>query len=360
MKPWIKSKIPTVYLLLILSVGLLGLISVEYSKERSYYGAVSKQIEAAEHMAASLGLLKEKRLSMGIPIDDQLDPNQTGIIGDVFTELTTSLGNLEAKRTSTNPEFAALLVRYFQELGLKEGDVVAIGASGSFPGLILATLCATKALDLEPLIIYSIGSSMYGANIPQFTFIQMLDVLRDAKLLPYELLAVSLGGDLDLAQGPLLDGAEDIFRTLAENAAAPFIEEPTISASIRRRQEFYEEAGGGRKISCFVNIGGASPNYGTTAASLHFPNGLVLEPPPGPNDSEVGLIYEYSRAGIPVIHLLDIRDLALKHGIEIDPVPFSKLGSGNVFYELTYRSGLVLGIVLTIFIGLFVFRTKSM
>jgi len=88
------------------------------------------------------------------------------------------LGNLEAKRTSTNPAFAALLVKYFKEANLKKGDVIAIGASGSFPTLIVAVLSAARVLELEPLIIYSVGSSEYGANLPEFTFVEMLDSLN--------------------------------------------------------------------------------------------------------------------------------------------------------------------------------------
>ena len=58
-------------------------------------------------MARSLASIKALRLEKGLPIDPALDPNHTGIVGDEFTPLTTSLGDVEAKRTAANPAFAA-------------------------------------------------------------------------------------------------------------------------------------------------------------------------------------------------------------------------------------------------------------
>ncbi len=160
-----------------------------------------RQVEAARLMQRSLRIIKELRQSKGLPIDRSVDPNETGIIGEEFTPLTTSLGDAEAKRTSANPAFAALLVHYFVDSGLKRGDVVAVGASGSFPALLLATLCAARVLDLEPIVIYSIGASMYGTNLPGFTFVDMLAGLRADDLLPYRLAAVSPGGQQDRGSG---------------------------------------------------------------------------------------------------------------------------------------------------------------
>ena len=55
--------------------------------------------------------------------------------------------------------FAALLVRYFEEAGLEKGDTVAVGTSGSFPGLFIATLCAATEMELDTKVIASFGSS---------------------------------------------------------------------------------------------------------------------------------------------------------------------------------------------------------
>ena len=93
--------------------------------------------------------------------------------------------------------------------------------AGRFPGLILATLCAARALELEPVVIYSVGSSMYGANLPGFTFVDMLARLREDGILPYRIAAVSPGGDQDGGAGVLFDetGAHAGRRGAADRAA---------------------------------------------------------------------------------------------------------------------------------------------
>ena len=132
------------------SLALRGGPGVALAKTAFY----DRQVRAAEIMHNCALAIAEERTARGIRIDPELDPNGTGLIGAEFTAITTTLGVLEAKRTTTNPAFAALMVRYLREARLQPGDVVAVGASGSFPALILATLAACKALDLQPAVIY--------------------------------------------------------------------------------------------------------------------------------------------------------------------------------------------------------------
>jgi len=290
-----------------------------------------RQLEAATLMARSLERIRVLRLARGLPIDRTLDPNETGIIGEEFTPLTTSLGDVEAKRTSANPAFAALMVKYFHEAGLGRGDEVAVGASGSFPALLLATLCATRVLELQPIVIYSIGASMYGANLPGFTFVDMLDGLRASGLLPYHLAAVSAGGSNDRGEGVLFD--EDGAALLAETrrSGLPIIGASSLADSIRQRLRLYDTASGGRPIRCFVNIGGASASFGDTPASLALPNGLVLNLGDVPRGPTRGLVYEFASRGVPVVHLLFIRGLARDNHLPFDPIPLPPVGQGGVY-----------------------------
>lgn len=304
-----------------------------------YYDA---QVEAAELMKRCTAVIRDYRLSLGIPIDPELDPNETGLIGDEFTDITTSVGNLEAKRTATNPAFAALMVRYFKEAGLGPGDVIAVGASGSFPALILATLSAARALGLEPITIYSIGASMYGATLPNLTFVEMLRRLNQAGLIPYTLAAVSLGGDQDAGEGTLFGNGKRVMEEIARRAGVPVIYEDTIAGSIRRRLDVYRRMAADRPIRCFVNIGGATPNYGNTVTSLWFPNGLVMRSQVMSTAPDRGLIFEFAAAGISVINLLDVRGLALKNGLPIDPVPLPPIGEGRVYETTKYSPGVAM------------------
>jgi len=353
MNSWIKGKLSLIYLfwaLIILLVGLLLIEQTKFTAKISYY---DEQIQAAQLMKSSLGAIKEERLKRAIPLDVGLDPNQTGIIGKEYTQLTTTLGNLEAKRTSTNPAFAALLVKYFKEANLKKGDVIAIGASGSFPALILAALSAARVLELEPLLIYSVGSSEYGANIPEFTFTQMLDSLNEKNIIPYKLLAISMGGDLDQAEGMFYPDSQDTIKKIVQDSGTLVIDADSIEENILQRMQLYKKSAKEQPIKAFVNIGGATPNYGNTPASITYPNGLVINGPKIPNHPERGLIFEYQNLGIPIIHLLNIRDLAVKNRLPIDPTPLPEIGEGGVYRRIAYNKYIIILVIAIEFSYLF-------
>ncbi len=294
-----------------------------------------RQIEAARLMALSLERIRALRLAKGLPLDPAADPNGTGLIGEEFTPLTTSLGEVEAKRTSANPAFAALLVRYFSEAGLRRGNAVAIGASGSFPALVLASLCATRVLELEPVVIYSVGASMYGANLPGFTFVDMLNGLRAQGLLPYRLAAVSPGGDGDRGAGVLFDESGTTLLAEVQRSGLPVITASSLADSIRQRLALYDRAAGGKPIRCYVNIGGASASFGDTPASLAVPNGLAISLPRIPRDATRGVLFEFAARGLPVVHLLHVAGLARDNQLPFDPVPLPQIGQGHVYVPST-------------------------
>lgn len=345
MNSWIRGKLSIIHLFWAVVILLTGLLLIEQTKftaKTSYY---DEQIQAAQLMKSSLEAIKKERRKRTIPLDVGLDPNQTGIIGKEYTKLTTTLGNLEAKRTSTNPAFAALLVKYFKEANLKKGDVIAVGASGSFPALILAALSAARVLELEPLIIYSVGSSEYGANIPEFTFVQMLDGLNEKNIIPYKLLAISMGGYLDRAEGMFYPDSQDTIKKIVQDSGTLVINTDSVEENIQQRMQLYRVTSNKKPIKAFVNIGGATPNYGNTNASITYPNGLVINGPKIPDHPERGLIFEYQKLGIPIIHLLNIRDLAVKNGLPIDPMPLPEIGEGGVYWRIAYNKPIIILII---------------
>jgi poly-gamma-glutamate system protein len=353
MKNWVKGKLSLIYLSWAIAILFVGLFLIEQTKSVQPTAYYTEQIQAAQLMKSSLEAIKVERLKRAILVDVGLDPNQTGIIGEEYTQLTTTLGNLEAKRTSSNPAFAALLVKYFKEANLKKGDVIAIGASGSFPALIMATLSAARVLELEPLIIYSVGSSEYGANLPEFTFIQMLDSLNKKNILPYNLLAVSMGGYLDQAQGMFYPDSREMIEKIAQDSGAHFINLDSIEENIQYRMQLYKKTADDRPIKAFINIGGATPNYGDTTASITYPNGLVMNGPKIPDQPDRGLIFEYQNLGVPIIHLLNIRELAAKNGLPIDPIPLPEIGEGGVYRQTTYNKVIIFLVIGIDFIYLF-------
>ncbi|MDH7513054.1 MAG: poly-gamma-glutamate system protein [Clostridiales bacterium] len=292
-------------------------------------GIKGEMILASKLMREATDAVRRCQEAMGLVIDRNIDPNATGLIGFDTSQITTSLGNLEAKRTTTNPNFAGLLVRLLDEAGAKRGDAVAIGASSSFPALILASLCATKAMDLKPLLICSLGASQWGANNPDFHWLDIQECLQQAGLLNIQPLALSLGGEADSGQGMSPEGRDFLIRE-AGRRGLRVLEESDLQNNVRERLHLYEAAAGERGIKVFINVGGSYANLGTDSRILNLKPGLA-EFHDLPPQERRGVVFEMASRGIPVIHLLYVKGLSERYGLPWDPSPLPEPGKGEIY-----------------------------
>lgn len=337
------EKITLKYIAIALAVCLLGVsVSLLTSRiEENRYAGL--QLAAAIRMRDAEVYLKRMLLESGISIEPE-DLNQTGLLGPEFTELTSTPGNVDAKRTSLNPNFAAAMVRYFTEAGLKEGDTVAIGSSGSFPGLLIAATTAATEMKLNTKVIASCGSSMHGATRPDFCIFDILRYLKEGGFANFELLAVSPGGANDQGGSVLEDilytGTKELALELCEKTGAVILSYDDIADNIQRRLELY-----GDDVDLFINVGGASPNCGTSSYTLNFPQGLVIDPPPIPTTPYRGLNYEFAARGVPVLNLLNVRLLSQENGIAYDPVPMEEPGAGGAYTTVDYHLGVIIATI---------------
>ena len=151
-------------------------------------------------MAEAMEVIAQGAEDAGYPVDSHVDPNRTGLIGVEWSSITTTLGDLQAKRTATNPMWAAYVARRMVEAGVSPGDVVWATFSGSFPGLNLAVLAAAEAVGARLVAVASLGASTWGANLPGFPWVSMEAAVRDVGLFQNGSVAVTLGGSRD--QGP--------------------------------------------------------------------------------------------------------------------------------------------------------------
>jgi len=297
----------------------------------------TKMVEAAREMVRATEAIKDCRRQAGVPIDPENDPNLTGLIGLRRSIITTTLGSLGAKRTSTNPHLAALMVYFFHQLNLQPGDKVAIGASASFPAALVATLAAVKVLELKPLIIFSLGASQWGANIPQFTLAHLYRCLQRSGIVREEPLAVTLGGDQDVGLDMAPEGRK-LLRQQIDEAGWFTFQEPRLAANVERRLSLYREAAGSwEKLKVFVNIGGNYANLGTDARILSLKPGLnqvAFSSPTG----QGGVIQAMAARRIPIIHLLYFRGLATEYGLAWDPKPLPSPGKSRLFQLVRLRA----------------------
>jgi poly-gamma-glutamate system protein len=308
-------------------LGILGALFIALwstlpaGKDASGPAQVEDEADAVRLMSRALEALREARAAAGLPIDVRTDINQTALVGVETSPTTTSLGHLEAKRTAANPAFAGALVRMLREAGVARGDAVAVGASSSFPGLIVASLCACQAMGIRALPIVSLGASNWGANDPRWTGLDILESLNRAGVLDAPILAASLGGEGDGGRDMAPEGRALLRRRIEEWGGA-FLEAGSLPAAVETRMSLCEAWAAGAPIKAFINVGGSWVDMGGSGDVLKLRPGYnaaadVILPPAG----QRGLIQAWAARGVPVIHLLFIKGLCDRYGIPWDPVP---------------------------------------
>ncbi len=319
--PYRKGKLPLRSLAILAVVAVAVILLLEAARSFSEDPRRSEKTAAADLMKAAMQTVKAERGRLGIPVDPITDPRGTGLIGEPYNDLTTTAGSLASKRTSTNPQFAAVIVEMLEEARVRPGDSVAVSFSGSFPALNIAVLSAACAMKLKPVIISSLGASMYGANLPELTWLDMERILFEKGILPYRSIAASLGGIADTRGG--LDGTGvDAGLRAIRRSGTPRLDEgggDTLGTDIRRRMELYDRELNGRRPAAFINVGGPLTTLGNVPGRDRMPTGLLKNVPQN-HDPDRGILFRMGERGVPVLHLLKIRIIAAQYGVPFDPV----------------------------------------
>ncbi len=315
-------------------LALMAFIAVENGKVNARQEYYNEKLAAAELSQRASEYLRSHRLEKGVFIDVINDPNQTALIGQKYTMITTDRGDIEAKLSSTNPNFAAVIVQLLKEAGLREGETVAVAFSGSFPGINISVLSALEVLKLKPIVITSVGASNYGANDPYFTWLDMERLLNEGGILSNRSLAASMGGGYDVGRGLSPMGRDLIIEAIHRNKVE-YIDKEHLEEGIQRRMEIYDEQSKGRKIKAYINVGGGIASLGNTV------NGEIIEPGlteylPMRNYPVKGTIIQMGQNGVPIIHMLNIAQLLAEYGLPNSPVPLPEPGEGGVFVREKY------------------------
>lgn len=321
-------------LLLIALVAIAALVVVEaFPVERKQHHFREK-IAAARLARDCMEAIKAEKLRRGFVIDEAVDPAATGMIGKSITAVTSNTGFIEAKLTSTNPNFAAVIVHLLAGAGLQQGDLVAVGVSGSFPSLNLSTFAAVQVLGLEPISIASASSSEWGANQIDYLWIDMERTLNEAGLLDFRSIAASRGGIDDRGVGITAAGHELIDAAIERNGLIPITPE-TLTASIDRRMELFDEHAGDRPIKAYINVGGGSASVGTHVGKKQFKPGINKSPPRGPDIAD-SVMLRFAKRGVPVVHVSRIKLIAERYGLPIAPKKLVPIGRGSIFVAAEY------------------------
>ncbi len=342
------------------ALSLLALIAVESNKvdeEQDYY---TEKLEAAELTQLAATTLKNYRMNEGVFIDAVNDPNNTALIGQEYTLITTDRGYIEAKLSSTNPNFAAIVVQLLKEAGVGEKDNVAVAMTGSFPALNIAVMAALETLKAKPIVISSLGSSNWGANDPYFTWLDMENILFESKIFHSKSIAASIGGGADVGRGLSPEGRELILEAIERNNI-PLIKKPHLEQSIAERMELYNKASAGNELKAFINIGGGIASIGNTVNGKIIPPGLT-ERLPMSNFPVRGVMIQMGQNEIPLIHLLNINKLLREYGLPESPVPLPEPGDGEIFIKKKYSvliTSIVVFVLLVIIILVYYMEQRS-
>jgi len=290
-----------------------------------------EKLKAARLALLAANAVKAKAIEKGLVIDAVNDPNLTGLIGMEYTDVTTDRGLLEAKLTTTNPNFAAVVVDMLKEAGLVKGDIVAIGLTGSMPAMNIAALAALEALELKPIVIASVGASTWGANSPDFTWLDMENYLYEKRIFHVKSIAASIGGGRDNGRG-LSNLGRELIQKAIQRAGVAFLNDNHLEDSIRKRIELYDHQARNKPIKAYINIGGGLASLGAAINGNLIPPGLSKNL--GLKNFPVkGVIVQMAERGIPIIHLLNVEKIARSYGLPIAPQPMPEIGEGKVFFE---------------------------
>lgn len=294
------------------------------------------RVEAARMLERCMARVKEYKEELGLPLSEE-DWHGTGMLGADYTPITTTIGAPEAKRTTANPDMAALCVELLEEAGVKAGDKVGAGFSGSFPAMDLAVLCACATMDVDVVYIASVGASTYGANQVELTFPDMVWRLVEEGYLPQEPAAFSLGGDFDCGE-EMFPQERELVRARVEGYDVPFLYERDYQKNLDAREEIYARTG---PIAAFIGVGGNITTMGLDGDRMSWgvtPAGRVKTV-----NEKSGLLERYNHKGLPVIYLLNIKRLVAEHGLPYDPEALPPIGESAVYRQEHYSLPILLG-----------------
>lgn len=306
--PGLQVKLKFLVLAAVLAVlWLLAAPTLPSSGERALW----EQLRAAQTYIA------EWREQNGIATPRELDPHACGLIGVEWSAITTTLGDLEAKRTACDPAWAVQFSRWYAELGLAPGDRVAIYSSASFPGFLLSALAAAEARGLEPFLVVSLGASTWGANHPDVPWPVLAAVLRRGGFLQTKADFYTPGGGGESGGGMPPEGLE-LLRRAARDAGVDWLQTTSLEETIALKHRLLERHG----VRLLVSIGGPHANMGDDPGVLRLEPGLLLPGEAGPAGN--GVIGRALDSGLPVIHMLNTRELSGRSGIPFDAAPGRK------------------------------------
>ncbi|MCB9555905.1 MAG: poly-gamma-glutamate system protein [Deltaproteobacteria bacterium] len=347
---WRPQRMSLRVLILLAAVIAGGLVALETFRPLTKQPFYSERIRAARLTRKAFEVIREARTTRRIKLNPKIDPTRSGMIGKLISDTTTNTGHLAAKQTSVNPNFAAAIVEMLINAKVRKGDTVAVGVSGSFPALNIATYAALHAMGLKAVVISSVGASQFGANHPKLLWPDMEKALFDRGIFPYRSAAASLGGIDDRAVG-LSERGHRLLQAGISRSGLTELAVENYDDGLKKRMQIYREKAGDAEIRAYINVGGGTISVGTHVGKDLFKPGLNLRMPRGKNIDSV--MTRFAKVGVPVIHISKVSALAERYKFPPTPRTLPEIGQGAIYIRPGY-SRLWAAALLALSLGLLV------
>lgn len=300
------------------------------------------KIASAEKMENALNILKKYGRKYPFLSRDPFDTRLV-FLNTETSPLLTDIGKYEAKSTVLKPNFSALIIDQFSKSGLNKGDTIAVSMTGSMPGANIAVLMACEAMELEYILISSLGASSWGATDMNLSWPKMEKILYDNNLISKVSDKFTYGGGADyLKRGTRyrkIYGGESkrvsidslmislypnktmddlfILHGLSNDEVLNDSTGTILKTSINQRISFYEKSCSDGSLSCFdayVNVGGGVASFGYKGKNKLKDNfgyvkaNDVLDVLPS-FEKRNSVMAKFAESNIPLINITEIEKL---------------------------------------------------
>ncbi|MBD3180221.1 MAG: poly-gamma-glutamate system protein [Candidatus Latescibacteria bacterium] len=284
---------------------------------------------AARKAEEWFGLVREEKEQRGITSDSGSNIRYKALIGDEWSDITTTLGSLEAKEAAAEPDFAALMVKWLLQAGIDSTSSVGITLSGSFPSLAISSLAALHVLGAEAVVVSSLGSSTYGANQPEATWIDIESWLGRDDSFRFRSSLVTRGAENDSGGGLSEHGIEVMEKAAGRTGISLYVPDNLLE-SIRTKTELFLERG----IGLLINIGGNQSSLGGCPHAYAIPTGFHQSMTVCSHENK-GVIPRMSEKGVPFVHLLNIREISSRNCVSSGGCLYNHIIFNNIGVYIT-------------------------
>ncbi len=118
---WRPAHVSRVVHVLVALIAGAVLLSAERFQAVHVQPHFEEKLSASRRMERGIDVLRTHRVRHTAPVDVEIDPTGSGLVGVAASSITTSSGSLEAKRTTANPNWAAAWSLSAVQSGINDG-----------------------------------------------------------------------------------------------------------------------------------------------------------------------------------------------------------------------------------------------